>query len=115
MLFHVSPKHTHTHTLTPIFTALQREEILKGQPVQALIQLLERGAPEERMAACGCLYALAQSTKHIAEVVNNRVSVCVCVCYLWGFGCVVLICHRPRGSNGYEQMRCAICDHFFFE
>ncbi|KAF5828330.1 armadillo-type protein [Dunaliella salina] len=34
---------------------------------------MEKGSPEERMAACGTLHALAQSPKHVQEVVNNRV------------------------------------------
>lgn len=53
---------------------MQREEIFKGQPLFALILLMEKGNAEERMAACGALYALAQSPKHMMEVVNNRVS-----------------------------------------
>jgi hypothetical protein len=57
---------------------MQKEEILKGQPLFALILLLEKGGPEERMAACGTLHALAQSSKHMQEVINSRVSMCLC-------------------------------------
>jgi len=51
----------------------QREEIFKANCLPQLIALFERGAQDERFAACGAIYALAQSDKHIAEVVNARV------------------------------------------
>lgn len=57
----------------------QREEIFKTQCIPQLQTLLERGLPEEKFAACGAIHALAQSDKHVAEVVNPRVSGWLCI------------------------------------
>ncbi len=43
------------------------------QVIPQLVSLLERGHIEERHGACGALYGLAQSEKHINEVISNRV------------------------------------------
>lgn len=51
----------------------QREEIFKAQCTPQLLALLDRGQPEERFAACGVVFGLAHSEKHIAEVITNRV------------------------------------------
>ncbi len=61
----------HHLPLAPTY-ATQREEVFKAQVVPALVYLLERGQPEERWAACGALHALAQSEKHLTEVVSNK-------------------------------------------
>ncbi|KAJ9506570.1 hypothetical protein QJQ45_019066 [Haematococcus lacustris] len=52
---------------------LQREDIFKTQCIGFLVSMLERGQVEEKHAACGALYALAQSDKHLPEVVSPRV------------------------------------------
>lgn len=52
---------------------MQREELFKANCVPQLVAMLEKGAQDERLAACGALYALMHSDKHIGEVVNARV------------------------------------------
>ncbi|KAJ9512889.1 hypothetical protein QJQ45_029134 [Haematococcus lacustris] len=52
---------------------VQREDIFKTQCIGFLVGMLERGQVEEKHAACGALYALAQSDKHLPEVVSPRV------------------------------------------
>jgi hypothetical protein len=51
----------------------QREEIFKTSCIPQLISLLERGQEDERHGACGAICALAQSEKHITEIINHRV------------------------------------------
>ncbi|GLC34833.1 hypothetical protein PLESTB_001169200 [Pleodorina starrii] len=51
----------------------EREEVFKAGICPLLHTLLERGDVEERHAAMGCLSVLAQSEKHVAEVVTHRV------------------------------------------
>ncbi|EFJ45247.1 hypothetical protein VOLCADRAFT_94450 [Volvox carteri f. nagariensis] len=54
----------------------EREEVFKAGICPVLHVLLERGDVEERHAAMGCLAVLAQSEKHVAEVVTNRAMRC---------------------------------------
>lgn len=53
----------------------QREEVFKAQIQPLVVGLLDptRSSQVERWAACGLLLTLAQSEKHIAEVVSARV------------------------------------------
>ncbi|KXZ53324.1 hypothetical protein GPECTOR_7g1218 [Gonium pectorale] len=73
-----------------------RDEVFKFGQIHQLLQiLLERGDVEERHAAVGCLAVLAQSDKHIADVVTNKVLLTASA---------LLLCEHARGKLPAVQL-----------
>ncbi|GFR49626.1 hypothetical protein Agub_g11698 [Astrephomene gubernaculifera] len=73
----------------------EREEVFKAGLVPLLQHLLERGDVEERHAAMGCLAVLAQSEKHVNEVVTPRVITTAAA---------LLLCDHARGKLPAVQL-----------